>query len=292
MRILVTGGSSFVGATFCLRAARYHDICALHHSTPLRLSGVTPLRVDLRRSRDVALLAGREPDAVVHIACKIKTRHAGDSDAAEGARKVNRRMMDAVLALARPVIYASSTVVHWKRPSAYRDSRLEDEERLAESGLPYAILRPSAPYGPRLLTHQPRHAESFHTLTDWIRRSPVVPVLGDGEYRRQPVHLHDLSDAILALLEKPLPRVAHDVGGAAPLTMNEIIALLGEAMNRPARRLHLPVTLCSRIARVHPDFEPSLIAAATEDEVADPTAITALTGVAMRGFSEGLRDLL
>lgn len=292
MRLLVTGGSSFLGAWLCQRAAREHDVLALHHSTRLRLNGVTPIRVDLRRRRDVERLQALDADAVVHIACKIKARPRDDGSPAEAAAAINRQLMDAVLALGKPTVYASSTVVHWDQDTPYARSRREDEQRLRDSGLPFAILRPSAPYGPRLVTHRPRHKESFHTLAELVRRSPVVPVIGDGTYRRQPVHVEDFADAVLALLARGLPGRAFEAGGGEALSMNEIIAHLARALRREPRVLHLPKALFVQAARLSPDFDPSLIAAADEDELADPAALEAATGLRMRGFSEGAADVL
>jgi nucleoside-diphosphate-sugar epimerase len=291
MRILVTGGSSFVGAHFCRLAAERHEVKALCYSTPLRLNGVTPLRLDLRRDMDVARLQRERPDLVVHLACKVKGSPKDGRSGGEVAAELNRQMMDAVLGLGRPVVYASSTVVHWTRDTAYGRSRRDDEARLVASGLPYAILRPSAPYGRRLPQHQPRHKESFHTLAELVRRLPLVPVIGDGKYRRQPIHVDDFSRAMLHFIEQGLPNKAYDAGGAEALTMDEIVGTIAEAMHRHVRPLHLPKALFVQIARRSPDFDPELISAADEDEVADPTELSRAIGWTPRSFHAGARDL-
>ncbi len=282
MRLLVTGASSFVGAHFCVRASARHEIVALHHTSPLRLNGVTPVKADLRNARDVANVGREQFDAVVHLATRVKGTRA---------RQTNRALMDAVLGYGKPIVYASSTVVHWSRESPYRESRREDEARLMESGLEYAIVRPSAPYGPRLVNHQPRHKESFHTLAEWVRRSRLVPVIGNGEYRRQPLHVDDFSDSMLELLRRGLPNQAFDAGGAEALTMNEIVQCLARAMNRRVRPLHLPKSLFVQMARLAPDFDPDLIAAVDEDEVADRQELETATGVQCRAFTQGGRCL-
>ncbi len=292
MRLLVTGGSSFVGAHFSLRAAARHDVVALHHQTPLQLNGVTPLKADLRHARDRARIAGLKLDAVVHIACKINSWAPKRGDRGEAARLVNQQMMDTVLSLGKPVIYASSTVVHWHQDSPYARSRRDDEQRLAESGLRFAIVRPSAPYGRRLANHRPRHKESFHTLAELVRRARWVPVIGDGKYRRQPVHLDDLSDAMLALLEGPMDGSAYDAGGAEALSFDQIVDTIASAQGRCVRKVHLPKALFVQMARISPDFDPALIAAVDEDEVADPTKLGEVTGVVFRPFSEGVRCLI
>ena len=283
MKLLVTGGSSFVGAHFCVRAARKHEVFAIHHTTPIALNGVTPIKADLRTTRDARRVGQLEVDAVVHLATKVKGQRAPE---------INRRMMDAVLGWARPTVYASSTVVHWSRSTPYGESRREDEQRLAQSGLPWAVVRPSAPYGRALLNHQPRHKESFHSLVEWVRSSPVVPVIGDGRYRRQPIHVDDFNDAILGLLEGPLPNRAFDAGGATAMSFNEIIDTMATAMNKRVRKIHLPQALFVQIARYHQEFDADLIRAVDEDEVADSVDLTRETGVHCRSFSEGVRCLI
>lgn len=291
MRILVTGGSSFVGAHFCLRAALRHDVHAIHHRTPLRLNGVVPQRLDLRRERDRERLGECHPDVVVHLAAKIRTK-TGEETPGAAAAELNRAMMDAVLAIGKPVLYASSTVVHWDQQTPYGESRRADEQRLRDSGLPYAIIRPCAPYGPELSTHQPGHRESFQTLASVVRRSPVVPVIGNGKYRRQPIHVYDLSDAMLALIERGLSGQELDAGGADALSFDDIIATLAKAMGRSVVRLHVPKAVALKLAALTPNLEPSLMGAVDTDEVADPAPLTKATGVVPRAFADGVRDLL
>ncbi len=290
MRILVTGGSSFVGAHLCRVAAERHEVIALYHATPVHLNRVTPLRVDLRRARDVARIRALAPDLVVHTACRIKA--PGPRSPAENAATINRQMMDAVLAVGAPVVYASSTVVHWSHDTPDARARREDEARLAESGLDWAVLRPSAPYGPPLLSHRPGHGESFHLLARIVGRSPVVPVIGSGQYRRQPVHVEDFAQAVLALAEGGLPGRAFEAGGATAHTMDELIEIMAAAMGRRVWPLHLPKSAFVQAARWAPDFDPTLIAAVDEDELAPPDALVAATGLAMRGFRDGVGDML
>jgi nucleoside-diphosphate-sugar epimerase len=283
MRLLVTGASSFVGAHFCVRASARHEVLALHHSTPMRLNQMTPIKADLRTARDRARVKGEDFDVVVHLATKVK---------GSGAQQTNRALMDSVLGFGRPVIYASSTVVHWESASPYRESRREDERRLAESGLDWVTVRPSAPYGPRLINHQPRHKESFHTLAEWVQNSRLVPVIGNGCYRRQPIHVHDFADAMLAFLDRGLPGRAFDAGGSQALSFNEIIDTIAGAANRRVKKLHLPKALFVQMARMSGDFDPDLIRSVDEDEAADMYELSEATGVRLRPFSEGVQCLI
>lgn len=293
MKLLVTGGSSFLGAHFCRLAAKRHTVFAVHHTTPLRINGVSSVRADLCIPRQHQMLRRLDVDAVVHLACKIKGGRAQGMTSGEAAWRTNRALMDAVLALGCPILYASSTVVHWSQETPYGQSRKEDEARVQGSGQSWAVMRPSAPYARRFALHQPGHKESFHTLMDLVRSAPVVPVIGSGTYRRQPVHIADFSEAALRLLEMGLPNRAFDVGGGQALAFNEIIDIIGQAMGRKhVRKLHVPKTVFTQLARFAKDFDPDLIAAIDADECADPTALSDVTGVVFRGFAQGVADLI
>ncbi len=287
MRLVVTGASSFVGAHFCRRAAHRHDVVAVFHRRPVHLNRVTPVRVDLRHQRAPARLLELEPDAIVHVAGRVMGASTRPS-VLEG----NRRMLDTVLAVEVPVLYASSTVVHWERPTAYGDWRKEDEARLAASGVPWAIVRPCAPYGPPLHEHQAGHQESFQALADMVRGWPVVPLPGSGRALRQPVHVEDLADAMLALLERGLPNAAFDAGGAESMTLDGVVDVIAHAARTRPVRVHLPAKLLGLVARYAPDLDEELMSTADTDDPADPAALEAATGVRFRGFSEGVRCLL
>lgn len=289
MRLILTGASSFVGAHLATLAASRHEVIGLAHQAKLQIPGVRTLQLDLSDPASLAPLRALRADAVLHLACKVMG--SGGANGAPTAL-LNRQMMDRVLALELPVLYASSTCVHWPRDTGYARSRREDELRLALSGLPFATLRPCAPYGPPLATHQPRHKESFHSLVAMVRRWPVVPMLGDGRALRQPIHVADFAEAALRLLEVGLPNRALDAGGPEALSFREIVGELGRQLGRPARLLPVPVRLIAKMARFNPNMEPELLLAGACDDTADPAELSAVTGLRPRPFAEGARDLI
>ncbi|MCB9766476.1 MAG: NAD(P)-dependent oxidoreductase [Alphaproteobacteria bacterium] len=291
MKLLVTGATSFVGAHFCRRAAERHEVYALAHRTPMGLPNVRTIYIDLAAPEAVPRLRLLEVDAVVHLACKVMGTGWGHEHPTAAGR-LNRAMMDAVLALGRPVLYGSSTCVHWPSDTGYARGRREDEARLAASGLPWAAVRPSAPYGPPLIGHRPTHPESFHTLAKWVQTRPVVPIPGRGRALRQPVHVDDLSDAMLALLERGLPGAAFDVGGADALSFRQIVEAIAAAAGRRTRIAPIPLGLLAIAGRVLPDLEPALLSAADTDDIADSEMIIEVTGLHPRTFVEGVSDLL
>ena len=290
-KILVTGASSFLGAHLITELRARFQIVALNHHTPLSVRGVKVMKIDLTREDHRKRLQRIDADAVIHLAAVIKGKGSNPS---EDALRINTEMMSAVLSLGIPVLYASSTVVHWDSDLPYVRSRLADEAALAACPLPYVVLRPSAPYGPRLIGHSPGHQESFHTLIRWIRRG-IVPMIGDGSYRRQPIHVADFANAVALLLERDPATWSgqiFDIGGPRPLQFREIIERIAQIEQQKARFLRLPKGLMMKVATFLPDFDAGLLGAVDNDEVADPSKLIEETGLQLRTFDQGIRGVL
>lgn len=293
MRVLVTGATSFVGAWFCRVAGERHQVLALGHSMAPAgpdFDGVEGLQGNLASPQLLPVLREWQPDVVAHLAFKVM----GSGDPGPRGRAVaqlNRAMMSTVIGLQLPILYASSTCVSWPMDTAYARSRRQDEQRLAESGLPWASLRPCAPFGPHLKAHRPGHTESFHTLAASVKRG-LVPVIGAGEALRQPIHVQDFAAAGVKLLEQGLPGRAFDAGGAELLSFNAIVDRLAALVGKTPIRLNIPRRLLVAAARFVPDMEPELLDAAETDDPADPGPLEAATGLRMRGFSEAASELL
>ena len=286
--ILITGASSFLGAHVAQYLSPYHRVIGQWCSTPLHLANVESLQWNLlssksslsRQNQDML----KEVDCVVHLAGKIQNTRE------QTAHQCNRAMMERVIDMGLPILYGSSTAVYWPTHIPYVQSRIEDERRLQNSSLPYVILRPCAPYGPKLLHHRPKHQESFQTLVNTIRRSPVIPIIGNGRYLRQPVHVHDFAELVRHFVENGYTQRAWDVAGGSAHSFAEIIAILQEHLHTQKRSIHIPKRIATFASRFVPNLEPSLISVIDTDEAFDVTELSKL--VAVRGFRDGVKDLL
>ena len=281
--ILVTGASSFVGAHVCQYLSDHCNIIAVWNRTPLRLEKIRSIQVNLLTEEIPAEILD-VVDVVIHLAAKIQ-----DEDE-RSAYEINRLMMRNILNVQKPIIYASSTAVHWKQDVPYVQSRREDEEELRNSGLDYAILRPCAPYGPKLHTHTPKHKESFQTLVQTVQRAPIVPIIGNGHYLRQPLHVQDFAELMRYFIDRGFRTEQWDVAGGSVHSFNEVIAILQRAVGRSQPRIHVPKRLASFGARFVPSLEPSLISVIDNSEAFDIRELQKMTS--FRPFTEGVYDLL
>jgi len=86
----------------------------------------------------------------------------------------------------RRVVHVSITNPSASSPLEYFRGKAVLEKALIESGLSYAILRPTVIFG--------REDILINNIAWAVRHLPVFGVFGDGQYRLQPIYVDDLAD--------------------------------------------------------------------------------------------------
>jgi NADH dehydrogenase len=144
----------------------------------------------------------------------------------------------------RRVVVLSTQHVHLKRCGTYGRTKRIADSLFAGSGLPVTILRPSLVYGPG-------SRGVFVKLAGFVRRLPVIPVIGPGTWHLRPVYLDDLVTLIVETLARPdVGGRTYDVGGVERITYNSFLAAICSALGRPCRRVHIPLALGFALAWV------------------------------------------
>lgn len=259
------------------------------------------------RDRGVHVLAvvrpGRDASAITAFP-NVELRH-GDLAAPEtlrgafdGAESVVHlaglalvpAMLPAILAGgARAGVFVSSAGVYTKLVSSGADAKRAGEQALRDSPLAWTILRPSMIYG------TPRDRNLVRLLR-WLQRWPVVPAPLGGITLQQPVHVDDLTDAILASLERPAAaRQAYDVGGPEPIALKDVIRECAAALERPYWILPLPLApahhaaVFARRIRVPFPVSPEQVLRLTESKAVDIGPARRDLGFDPRPFRDGIR---
>lgn len=270
MRVLVTGGTGYVGARIVAELARVgHDLRLLVRRPEQVRVSLSPYDgvADLVRAEHVVVgdvldeaavrraLAGC--DAVVHAAAVFTL----DAARGEEVRRTNARAAELVLSRAvaeglDPVVHVSSTVALARFggtgpdlplgdvPSAYSQSKIASEvvaRRLQDEGAPVVTVYPGGVYGP----HDPYRGVNSEILR-WVLRG-LFPMFPAGSSHT--VDVRTVADTVLALLEPGngprrfvVPGVAMDAG-----------LLYGTVERVTGRRLHhvvVPKALSVPLARV------------------------------------------
>jgi len=115
------------------------------------------------------------------------------------------------------------------------------EEAIQQSGLSYAILRPTVIFG--------REDVLINNIAYLLRRFPVFAVPGSGRYRLQPVFVEDM--AWLAIQAGQGDKnLTLDVVGPEIFTFDELVSLIAQASGSRARLIHLPPRLALALSRL------------------------------------------
>ncbi|HEY2277123.1 MAG TPA: NAD(P)H-binding protein [Streptosporangiaceae bacterium] len=228
MRLLVTGGSGFLGRFVLAEATRRgHECVALARSdaaaAAVAAQGATPLRGSLDNATKLPeLFAAADAEALVNLA-SLGFGHAPGIVAAAERSGLSRG------------VFISTTAVTTSLAARSRAIRLGAEETIRDSGLKWTILRPTMIYG------APGDRNLSRLLTV-LRKTPVLPVPGGGGRLQQPVHVADLADAVLASVQQPAAAGRrYDVAGPEPLTFADLLRACAGAVGSRTRLVPVPL---------------------------------------------------
>lgn len=299
MRVLVTGGTGFVGGAIVesLRALdRGHTLaCMTRHATGPGPWGdaVQMVSGDVR---DAASLRRAVEGAEVVVHCvqfpnhPVENPRRGYTYAAidgEGTVRLAAACRDAGV---RRIVYLSGAGVRPNRPEPWFRAKWTAEQAIQASDLEYVIFRPSWIYG--------RRDRSLNRFIQLVRLLPVVPVIGDGRARVQPALVDDVARVVALAVDEPRATgQVFELGGPEQLTMDEIIRTAQRILRRRQPLLHAPVGLVKLQARLlallpDPPLSPAAIDFILMEETVDPGPAEALFGVRFRPLEEGLRTYL
>ena len=108
-------------------------------------------------------------------------------------------------------------------------------------GIPYAIIRPTLVFGEGDLL--------LNNMAWALRRFPVFPVFGNGDYPVQPIYAEDLSDlAVDAGCRKE--NLVADAAGPETFTFEELLRLQAGAVGARVRLVHTPPSLSFALTRL------------------------------------------
>ena len=153
-----------------------------------------------------------------------------------------RRLFEAAARAGVPrVVHVSITNPSRDSALPYFRGKAELEASLRASGLSYAILRPTVLFG--------REDILVNNIAWMLRRFPIFGVFGDGGYRLQPIYVDDLAE--LAVNEaRRSADVVIDAIGPETFTYRDLVALIGNAIDRERPIVSIPPALGLMVSRI------------------------------------------
>jgi NADH dehydrogenase len=235
--VCVFGGTGFLGRRLVRRLAGEGATLRVAVRSPERARSVLPdpdrvkvLRADVRDPASVAAaVAGA--DAVVN-AVSAYVEKAGvsfESVHVQGARTLAQEAFAAGVAR---LVLVSGIGADPESASPYIRARGRGELAARQAFPGATVVRPGAMFGPG--------DALFGALADIVRLFPVVPLIGGGRTRVQPVYVEDVGEAIARVLaERGSAGQTYEPAGPGAYTLRELVGFVLRLVGR--RRLLVPV---------------------------------------------------
>jgi len=274
----VLGGSGFIGRYIVKRLAAGADVVAVgcrnaeaaKFLKPMGDVGqVVPLNVAIGDEALLpAFLAGN--DALVNCVGILResgsqtfdlVHHTGPARLARFAREAGVERF----------VHISAIGADPRSSSAYARTKAAGEQAVRDAFPTVTILRPSVVFGPE--------DQFFNRFAAMAMISPVLPLIGGGKTRFQPVYVGDVADSVVKCLEDPatVGRV-YELGGPKVYTFREILELLLSEIHRKRWRIDLPFGLAAFQARLtsmlpNPPLTPDQVELLKSDNIVSSGAM-------------------
>ncbi len=242
MDIFMTGGSGFVGRALCRQlVARGHKLrCLVRTGSEPRLTRSERIEAVTGELLDpeqlIPLIEGA--DAVIHLIGIIREFPSKKITFARLHHQATRSVVSATEgAGVKRFLHMSANGTRRNAQSDYHKSKWLAEEAVRQSTLNWTIFRPSLIYGPE--------DRFINLIASLIRKLPVVPVVGDGQYQMQPVPVSAIAQGFTSALDnnETFKKIYH-CGGADCLSYNQLLELVGATLGKTrVRKLPQPLVL-------------------------------------------------
>ena len=147
----------------------------------------------------------------------------------------------AVEAGVRRIVHISITSPSEDSPLSYFRGKALVERAIRESGLSYAILRPTVLFSAEDLL--------INNIAWFLRRSPVFPIAGSGDYPIQPIFVDDLAQLAVGSGSGSEDFVS-DAVGPETFEFEQMVRLVAGRVGSRARIVRVPPSLALLAARM------------------------------------------
>ena len=240
--VTVFGGSGFVGRSvvraLCKRdyrvrvAVRRPELAG--HLQPLgKVGQIHAVQANLRYPASVEA-AMRDAQVAINLVGILTESGAQTFDAvqAAGAGAVAK----AASAVGARLVHVSAIGADQNSPSRYARAKAAGEKAVLSASPTATVLRPSVVFGP-----EDQFTNRFASLA---RVSPMLPLIGGGVTRLQPVYVGDVATAVADAIDgKTKAGATYELGGPEVLTMREIMEIILATIERRRMLVSLPFGL-------------------------------------------------
>jgi len=132
------------------------------------------------------------------------------------------------------IVHVSIANPSLESPLGYYRGKAQVEQAVRESGVSYAILRPTLIFG--------KHDILLNNLAWFCRHLPVFGIPGDGRYAIRPIYVEDMAQLLADSVEDHGNSIV-DAVGPETFTFEELVRMVAREVGSSVPIMHMPAWL-------------------------------------------------
>jgi len=158
----------------------------------------------------------------------------GESNFETAVRNTRKLIGAAQDAGVKRIVHVSIANPSMESHLGYYRGKAQLEQAVVDSGLSYAILRPTVIFGCEDIL--------INNIAWFLRRFPVFAIPGDGRYAVRPIYVEDMARLMCDAVGQQDNRVL-DAVGPETFTFEELVRLIARRVGGGVRFVHMPAPL-------------------------------------------------
>ena len=139
------------------------------------------------------------------------------------------------------IVHVSITNPDETSPLPYFKGKAILEQNLINSGLSYAIIRPTVIFGTEDIL--------INNIAWLLRHFPIFPLFGSGEYRLQPIYVEDMANLVVEAGQQS-DNLIKDATGPDIFSFKDLVQLIANTLQRKVALAHVNPTLAFYLAKL------------------------------------------
>lgn len=295
--LLITGATGFIGSHLVkkLGEAGEHPRCLVRNPERAQLLLPAQRRDDFAKGDttqpETLIQALNGIETVVHCAFITADRkqREGNNYQITNVGGTRNLIQAAKKAGVKKIVMVSGLGTQPEKPGSYMQGRYEAEQVLINSGLDWTIVQPSVLFG--------KGSPFITGLSELVKSAPVLPLIGGGEIRFQPIHVDDVVTIISTIItqREQTSKHTYTIGGPEYYTLSRIFDEIQAVLGTKKIKVYTPLFAVKigafflNALMAKPPITPAALALFQFDNITDLDSVEQQFGFQPRDFHQTIQ---